>query len=130
MKYWIQLAKGHSRALNEHAGHLKQAEMNRITVEVAECLCPRRHSACRSDMRWTILGKSLSLGPRTQQLSRVFLVLELPEKTFSPDSRPLRVFHLFQGSCHFNIHQRLRLETVGWRILDFTAKPFTQNDLE
>ena len=36
----------------------------------------------------------------------------------------------FQGHCHFARDQRLRLETSGWRALDFDGKPLPEDELE
>ena len=36
----------------------------------------------------------------------------------------------FQGSRHFARDQRLRLETPGWRVLDFEGNPLSEDELE
>ena len=36
----------------------------------------------------------------------------------------------FQGSRHFARDQRLRLETPGWRVLDFRGNPLNEDELE
>ena len=36
----------------------------------------------------------------------------------------------FQGRRHFSRDQRLRLETPGWRVLDFQGNPLTEHELE
>ena len=36
----------------------------------------------------------------------------------------------FQGRRHFTGDQRLRLETPGWRVLDFQGNPLTEDELE
>ena len=36
----------------------------------------------------------------------------------------------FQGSRHFARDQRLRLETPGWRVLDFQGNPLSEDELE
>ena len=36
----------------------------------------------------------------------------------------------FQGSRHFARDQRLRLETPGWRVLDFQENPLSEDELE
>ena len=36
----------------------------------------------------------------------------------------------FQGHRHFSRDQRLRLETPGWRVLDFDGNPFPEDELE
>ena len=36
----------------------------------------------------------------------------------------------FQGSRHFARDQRLRLETPGWRVLDFHGNPLSKDELE
>ena len=36
----------------------------------------------------------------------------------------------FQGSRHFARDQRLRLETTGWRMLDFHGDPLSEDELE
>ena len=36
----------------------------------------------------------------------------------------------FQGSRHFARDQRLRLETPGWRVLDFHGNPLSEDELE
>ena len=36
----------------------------------------------------------------------------------------------FQGSRHFARGQRLRLETPGWRVLDFQGNPLSEDELE
>ena len=40
------------------------------------------------------------------------------------------VLRYFQGRRHFARDQRLRLETPGWRVLDFQGNPLTENELE
>ena len=40
------------------------------------------------------------------------------------------VLRHFQGRHHFARDQRLRLETPGWRVLDFQGNPLTENELE
>ena len=40
------------------------------------------------------------------------------------------VFRPFQGSLHFVRDQRLRLETPGWRVLDFRGDPLIEDKLE
>ena len=41
-----------------------------------------------------------------------------------------KVLRHFQGSCHFARCQRLRLETLGWRVLNFHGIPLSEDDLE
>ena len=36
----------------------------------------------------------------------------------------------FQGGHHFALDQRLRLETPGWRVLDFQGNPLSEDELE
>ena len=36
----------------------------------------------------------------------------------------------FRGSRHFALDQRLRLETPGWRVLDFQGNPMSEDELE
>ena len=40
------------------------------------------------------------------------------------------VLRHFQGCRHFARDQRLRLETPGWRVLDFQGNPLSENELE
>ena len=40
------------------------------------------------------------------------------------------VLRHFQGSRHFSRDQRLRLETPGWRVLDFHGNPLSEGELE
>ena len=40
------------------------------------------------------------------------------------------VLRHFQGRRHFARDQRLRLETPGWRVLDFQGKPLSEDELE
>ena len=40
------------------------------------------------------------------------------------------VLRHFQGRRHFARDQRLRLETPGWRVLDFQGNPLTEDELE
>ena len=40
------------------------------------------------------------------------------------------VLRHFQGSRHFARGQRLRLETPGWRVLDFQGNPLSEDELE
>ena len=40
------------------------------------------------------------------------------------------VLRRFQGSRHFDRDQRLRLETPGWRVLDFHGIPLSEDELE
>ena len=40
------------------------------------------------------------------------------------------VLRHFQGIRHFARDQRLRLETPGWRVLEFDGKPLTEDELE
>ena len=43
---------------------------------------------------------------------------------------PHEVLRHFQGVKDFTHDQRLRLETPGWRVLDFEGNPLTESDLE
>ena len=40
------------------------------------------------------------------------------------------VLRHFHGRRHFARDQRLRLETPGWRVLDFQGNPLTEDELE
>ena len=40
------------------------------------------------------------------------------------------VLRHFQGSRHVARDQRLRLETPGWRLLDFQGNPLSEDELE
>ena len=40
------------------------------------------------------------------------------------------VLRQFQGSRHFARDQRVRLETPGWRVLDFHGNPLSEDELE
>ena len=40
------------------------------------------------------------------------------------------VLRHFQGSRHFARDQRLRLETPGWRVLDFQGNPLSEDEME
>ena len=40
------------------------------------------------------------------------------------------VLRHFQGRRHFARDQRLRLETTGWRVLDFHGNPLSEDELE
>ena len=40
------------------------------------------------------------------------------------------IFRHFQGHRHFARDQRLRLETPGWRLLDFDGNPLPEDELE
>ena len=40
------------------------------------------------------------------------------------------VLRLFQGRRHFARDQHLRLETPGWRVLDFQGNPLSEDELE
>ena len=43
---------------------------------------------------------------------------------------PREVLRHFQGIKHFARDQRLRLETPGWRVLDFEGNPLSESELE
>ena len=43
---------------------------------------------------------------------------------------PHEVLRHFQGVKHFARDQRLRLETPGWRVLDFEGNPLSESELE
>ena len=43
---------------------------------------------------------------------------------------PHKVLRHFQGVRHFARDQRLRLETPGWRVLDFEGNPLSESELE
>ena len=43
---------------------------------------------------------------------------------------PHEVLKHFQGVKHFARDERLRLETPGWRLLDFEANPLSESELE
>ena len=43
---------------------------------------------------------------------------------------PQEVLRHFQGVKHFARDQRLRLETPGWRVLDFEGNPLSESELE
>ena len=52
-------------------------------------------------------------------------------KEFSVSTHgPHEVLGHFQGVKHFARDQRLRLETPGWRVLDFEGNPFNESELE
>ena len=36
----------------------------------------------------------------------------------------------FQGAKHFTMNQRLRLDTLGWRVLDFNYNPLPNDEIE
>ena len=102
MKYWIELAKYHHRVLKMHPKRPTQAMMNRAKVGAAEKLCQKKLFGQRKVTGWTKLEIFLSLGQQMQQISRVFLLPDLPEKCFGSDSRPLRVFDAFSGMSPFS----------------------------
>ena len=41
-----------------------------------------------------------------------------------------QIIRHFQGHRHFSRDQRLRLETPGWRVLDFDGNPLPEDELE
>ena len=41
-----------------------------------------------------------------------------------------KILRHYQGTKHFLRDQRLRLETLGWRVLDFEGNPMRQNETE
>ena len=41
-----------------------------------------------------------------------------------------QIFRDFHGSRHFPRDQRLRLETLGWRVLDSNENPFSDDEVE
>ena len=43
---------------------------------------------------------------------------------------PHEILRHYQGVKHFARDQRLRLETPGWRVLDFEGNPLSESDLE
>ena len=43
---------------------------------------------------------------------------------------PQEIFRHYQGLKHFARDQRLRLETPGWRVLDFEGNPLSESELE
>ena len=43
---------------------------------------------------------------------------------------PLEILRHYQGVKHFARDQRLRLESPGWRVLDFEGNPLSESDLE
>ena len=43
---------------------------------------------------------------------------------------PHEILRHYQGVKHFSRDQRLRLETPGWRVLDFEGKPLSESELE
>ena len=43
---------------------------------------------------------------------------------------PHEILRHYQGVKHFARDQRLRLETPGWRVLDFEGNPLSENELE
>ena len=43
---------------------------------------------------------------------------------------PHGILRHYQGLKHFARDQRLRLETPGWRVLDFERNPFSESELE
>ena len=43
---------------------------------------------------------------------------------------PHEILRHYQGVKHFARDQRLRLETPGWRVLDFDGNPFIESELE
>ena len=43
---------------------------------------------------------------------------------------PHEILRHYQGVKHFACDQRLRLETPGWRVLDFEGNPLSESELE
>ena len=43
---------------------------------------------------------------------------------------PHEILRHYQGFKHFARDQRLRLETLGWRVLDFEGNPLSKSELE
>ena len=43
---------------------------------------------------------------------------------------PHEILRHYQGVKHFACDQRLRLETPGWRVLDFEGSPLSESELE
>ena len=43
---------------------------------------------------------------------------------------PHEILRHYQGVTHFARDHRLRLETPGWRVLDFEGNPFSESELE
>ena len=43
---------------------------------------------------------------------------------------PHEILRHYQGVKHFARDQRLRLETPGWRVLDFEGNPLSESELE
>ena len=43
---------------------------------------------------------------------------------------PHEILRHYQGVKHFALDQRLRLETPGWRVLDFEGNPLSESELE
>ena len=43
---------------------------------------------------------------------------------------PHKILRHYQGVMHFARYQRLRLQTPGWRVLDFEGNPLSEGELE
>ena len=79
----------------------------------------------------TELGRFFVTGPSEAAKMPTHFCCRVCRKNVSVlTKRHHEVLRQFQGSRHFARDQRLRLETPGWRVLDFHGNPLNEDELE
>ena len=79
----------------------------------------------------TVLGRFFVTGPSDAANMPSHFFCRLSRKKVSVLTHGHHeVLRLFQGRRDFARNQRLRLETPGWRVLDFQGNPLTEDELE
>ena len=130
MRYWMNVVRGHYKSLSERLRHLTRAGMTQTTANVVAQFNPKK------------LTKKKSRGADE---FGIFFVPELTDAANKPnqfycwicrrDVFVLTHYHSetlphFQGARHSPRDQRLRLDTYGWRVLEYQGKPLTEDKLE
>ena len=83
---------------------------------------------CEGRTKWV---SSLSLGLPMQLANRVLSIVGFVERMSRCWRMAfMRSFDTIRGVKHFARDQRLRLETPGWRVLDFEGNPLSESELE
>ena len=101
--------------------------MRRRLAKGARKFCPTRLSGWRKCTRQL----SFVTGPSDAVNIPSHFYCRVCRKNVSVLTHGLHeVLRHFQGSRHFARDQRLRLETPGWRVLDFQGNPFSEDELE
>ena len=130
MKYWIDLAMGHHKALSERSRHLTQALMNRTKVGVTGNFCRKRLSSSKKGYGADKIGILFGTGPTDAVKNRAVFLAKFAGKMIR--SKP-KAFMRFCSICRESPISP-RWKVASWdtwvTVLDFRDKPLTDVELE